>query len=649
MIDPSAIDASVSPCDDFYHYACGNWIQSTPIPQDQSRWTRSFSVLSDQNLALLRQVLEDYSNKKNEPPTPNSGKLGDFYASCMNQDAIDAETKGILEMQVYRIARLRRMQDLPSMLGQLHLQGVNAFFGFGSSPDNKNPEMQIGFVTQGGQTLDDPASYTSTDPAVVKIREAYRSHIQKIFVLAGIKDQDAKTMMERAFGVEAALAKVSLRPEDQDDPSKLYNPVDFTKLQAASPQFDWSSYFRSVGIAPPALINNSIPQFLTGLDAYLKTASLDDIRAYLLFMDLEARASSLSRTVSSEWFDFNQHILNGQKERSPRWKECVSAVSGSMGEALGEAFVAKAFSPTAKVRMLDMIANLKSSLKNDLDGLTWLDDPTRAAALQKLSLISEKIGYPDVWRNYDALAVSRASYASNMLAAQEFGARRDLKKIGTSTDHKEWGMTPQTVNAYYSPDDNSINFPAAILQFPFFSEQTVDAENYGAIGMVIGHEMTHGFDTSGSQYDGHGVLSNWWSPKVKEDFVSRSQCLKDQYSGYQVLPGVNVNGKLTITENIADNGGIKLAFGAYMLEKRNHPDNQVFAGLNDSQQFYVSFAQSWCTNARDEYLRTQVTRDSHSPSQFRVNGPLANSLDFRQAFNCPIGSAMAPVNRCEMW
>ena len=648
VLDPAAMDTSVNPCQDFYQYSCGTWIKNTPIPSDQSAWARSFSVVYDQNLVTLNTVLQDYSQGHFTPATPYQEKLGDFYASCMDENQIDRDSATALKSQLSSIDHIQTRDQIATVIGRLHLAGISVFFSFGAAGDLKEPTLEIAEVDQGGMGLPDSTFYTKTDDASVAVRAKYQEHITKMFLLAGTSNTEALSAAAEVMAVEYTLAANALPPEDLQDPTKLYHPGDLKALQAQTRSLDWPQYFAALGIKTPQIIDPTEPQFMEAVDSILNS-DLGRLKTYLKWHVIEAMAPYLGKSIYNEWFDFNGRILNGQQVPAPRWKTCVKSVSGSMSEALGQAFVAKTFSPQAKQRALELIANLRDSFQIDLKSLIWLDDSTRAAALAKLDLMTQKIGYPDHWRNYDGLVVTRNSYWENTLQAAIFEGHRQFNKIGDKVDPSEWGMSPQTVNAYYDPNLNQINFPAGILQAPFFSEQASDANNFGAIGMVIGHEMTHGFDTTGSKFDGHGVQKDWWSPGVKTLFEKQAQCLENQYSQYSPLPGVNVNGKLTITENIADQGGLKLAFNAFKLASANKPAEPIVAGLDQYQQFFVSMAQLWCENQTEESARKQVSGDPHSPARFRVIGTVTNNPDFAEAFKCAAGTPMAPQNRCSIW
>jgi putative endopeptidase len=648
-IDPDAMDTKTNPCTDFYQYSCGGWMNKTTIPSDQSDWARSFSVINEQNLATLQTVLVDYSNGKTTNSSPYAAKLGSYFASCMNEGAVENQSAKAISSQLSEINKLNSKAALAGLVGKMHLKGAPAFFSFSAAADLHDSTLEIAEVDQGGMGLPDSGYYTKQDAGSQKIRDQYLAHIKAMLVLAGYSAADADAAAADVFAIEKSLGENALPPESLQDPTVLYHGLDLTALRAQTPDFNWDLYFTSLSIPAPKLINVTEAKFMAEVNNLVKNTDLGAIRNYLKFRTLESMAPALGKAIYAEWFDFNGKILAGRQVQAPRWKKCVQAVSGGMSEALGQAFVEKTFSPQAKKRAVELIANLHDAFKRNLQTLSWLDEKTRIAALEKLELITQKIGYPDKWRNYDTLVITRGSYWKNELNATVFENLRNLRKIGGKVDPSEWGMSPQTVNAYYDPSVNQINFPAGILQPPFFAEANSDAVNYGAIGMVIGHEMTHGFDTTGSQFDGHGVQNDWWSPAVKTLFQGKAQCLENQYSQYQALPDLKVNGKLTITENIADQGGLKLAFAAYKLASLGKPAEPAVAGLNSDQQFFVSMGQIWCEKQTDAALRRQVTGNPHSPAKFRVIGTMVNSADFAATFNCPVGTPMNPANRCEIW
>jgi predicted metalloendopeptidase len=638
-VDPAALDRSVDPCTDFYQYSCGNWLKGFDLPADQSRWTRSFTGISEGNLSTLKDIVEK-----------DHGKLGTLYQSCMKEEVIESGNRKSLDAALSILVSFKEKKDLAAVISVIHRRGGAAFFRFGRDYDLKNPrDAWISAVAQGGYTLPDTDYYRGTEDSQKKIREALKQYMEKIFGLNGSDAESAKNKAQAVFKIEDRLAQAGLPPEELQDATTLYHLKEMSYLKSTLPSLSWEEYFKGLGLPIPKIINVTEERFFTALEKTLSETSVEDLKSYLEYRILQDSAPYLGKTFQDPWFDFNKKTLNGQKERQPRWKECVRHVGDLMDESLGGEFVKRLFSAKAKSRAKTMISNLELAFKQNLGALPWLDEATRKAALNKLSKFDQKIGYPEKWKDYSKLKLDQKDFLANAMSASKLEEERQLKTIGTPVDLKEWGMPPQQVNAYYDPSLNQINFPAAILQPPFFSERFPDSYNYGAIGMVIGHEISHGFDTSGSKFDGDGVMNNWWSNVVKTNFDQKAACLIDQYSGFEVLPGLKVNGKLTITENIADNAGLKVAYLAFQLSKKGRKATSAVAGLTEEQQFFVSHAQAWCTKTSDAYLRKQVSGDPHSPSVARVNGPVMNNEFFSEAFKCESGKPMAPKNRCLVW
>ena len=644
--DINALDRSVDPCVDFYQFACGNWLKNNPIPADQSRWGR-FSELLERNQLILRDVLQ-----KQEANNPGRDavdqKIGDYYQACMDEKAIDAKGIAPLKPMLESIAAVKDKAELAPLLAKLHREGVDALFSFGPEPEFKNAKMEGAAVDQGGIGLPEKDYYFRTDAKSVELRKQYVGHITNMLKLAGESADQAAKDAQTVMNLETSLAKNSMGNVERRDPQKLYNPKTKQELVAMDPGFDWNKYF--VAIDSPSFdnINLDSPQFISSMNDLVTTTSLDDLKTYLRWQTLHAFAASLSTPFVNENFDFYGKTLNGTKELRPRWKRCVQYTDHQLGEALGQAYVKVAFPPDAKERMEKMVHNLEGSMKTDIEGLDWMTPDTKKAAIVKLSMIKDKIGYPDKWRDYSKYNVVRGDFVGNTIRGNEFEAQRELDKIGKPVDRTEWGMTPPTVNAYYNPFENNINFPAGILQPPFFDNKLDDAVNYGAIGAVIGHEMTHGFDDQGRQFDGNGDLRDWWTPADGKAFEQRAQCLIDEYSSFVATDDVHVNGKLTLGENTADNGGLRVALMALNESFHGNPPGKV-DGFTPEQRAFLGFGQIWCENQRPEALRVQAQTNPHSPGQWRANGVVRNMPEFRKAFGCKEGQPMAPVNACRVW
>jgi putative endopeptidase len=689
-VDESALDRSASACTDFYQFACGSWIKSTPIPADKPSWSRSFDVIQERNENELRAILERYAAGQGKDE-PNAQKLGDFYAACIDEGAIEKAGLGALKGEFDAIEKIKTAKDLIPVLASLHGRDVTAGFAFGSQQDYKDATQVIAAVTQAGLGLPDRDYYLKNDEATAKIRAAYVEHITNMLVLLGDKPEAARAAAATVLRFEHALADVSLSHEERRDPQKNYHRLERAGLEKAAPDFAWGEYFTALGVGNVAAINVAQPEFIKGFDALLlagapciaeapiesasaatgkgkpavKAAATSkpvavkgcaapakrfpaaEWKTYLRWHTIRAAASSLSSRFVDERFRFDR-TLTGAEKLPPRWKRCVRAVDDALGEALARPFVAKMLGPEGKAATKAMVQNLEQALSDDLDHLGWMDAATRAKAHEKLSAIANKIGYPDVWRSYDALAVTRGDYLQNRLHAAAFDVKRDLAKIGKPLDRTEWGMTPPMVNAYYDPSMNEIVFPAGILSPPFYSNGATRAANYGGIGRVIGHELTHGFDDEGRQFDAKGSLTDWWSKTVGEEFDRRASCVEKQYDGYVAVGDTHLKGKLTLGENIADLGGLRIAYAAMKKEQASAPP-QPPASFTPEQQFFLGFAQAWCTNQRPEYMQLMAKNNPHSPPRFRVNGPMGNLPEFAEAFQCKADAPMMRKERCEVW
>ncbi|MDE1147401.1 MAG: M13 family metallopeptidase [Azospirillaceae bacterium] len=640
------VDNDISPCENFFLHACSVWNKANPIPADQSRWG-TFNKLADDNLALLHDELD----KLAAHPTPESARVADFYAACMDEAGIESRGLAPLQPLLGRITGLKSKKGLTALLIDLHIAGVNAFHRVGQQQDYKDATQVIAGVYQGGMGLPDKTYYFKDDEKSKQQRAAYVAHIQKMMELAGVPAATAAAKAATVMRIETQLADASLDRTAMREPENRYHIKTFAELQALDPAVNWTTYVHAAGIKPPATLNVSNPDFMKRESQLIQTLSLDDIKTYLTWRTLSAYATWLPDAFVQENFNFFDRTMRGAKEMKPRWKRCVAATDVALGEDLGKYFVARAFGPEKKARMQQLVADIRKSLDETFPTLTWMSAETQAKAHAKLAAFTSKIGYPDKWRDYSALKVERGDALGNALRAEGFEFHYDLGKIGKPVDKGEWGMTPPTVNAYYSSTHNDINFPAGILQPPFFNDAADDAVNYGAIGVVIGHEISHGFDDQGRKFDGDGNLKDWWTVEDAEKFKTRAQCLVDQYSNNVADGDVKENGKLKLGENTADNGGIRVAYRALMerLTAQGKRDEKV-GGLSPAQRFFYGFAQVWCGEARPEYRRLQAQTDPHSLGEYRVNDTLSNMTEFAEAFHCkPTDKMVAGDKACRVW
>jgi len=636
-LDPKNMDTSVKPQDDFYLYANGGWLKHNPVPPEYSRWG-SFSELEEKNNEALRKIAEKAANTRADPATaPEVQKVGDYYASGMDEKTIESVRTTPLEDELKRIDAIKDRSDLLKAIAHLHAIGVDAFFQFGSGQDAKDSTREIAQAVQGGLGLPDRDYYIKTDEDSKKKRAAYIEHVTKMLTLLGEMPSKAAEDANKIMAFETALAKASRTRVELRDPQKNYNKMSPADLQKLTPDWSWSEYFKAINLAEPGDVNVGQPDFFKGANATLSKTSIDDWKTYLRWHLIDDAAAELSKDFVNEDFNFNQRVLRGTKEIKPRWRRVVAATDGAMGEALGKLYVAEYFPPEAKARALEMITNLKAALADRIKTLDWMDEPTKQQALKKLAAMNVKIGYPDKWRDYSLLKIDRGPYVSNAMRAANFEVNRELKKIGQPVDRTEWGMTPPTVNAYYNAHMNEIVFPAGILQPPFFDPKADDAVNYGGMGAVIGHEMTHGFDDQGRQFDAAGNLRDWWSPESAAKFKERSQAVVQQYSEYEPVRGTHINGELTLGENIADIGGAKLAYAALQkaLDKNPQAREQKIDGFTPEQRFFLGWAQVWHANQLEDDLRLRLNTDPHSPTHYRCNGPISNMPEFAKAFNLP--------------
>jgi predicted metalloendopeptidase len=643
LIDPAAMDKTTAPCENFYQYSCGSWIKNTTLPSDQSIWDRGFnSGLPQRTNQEITDILTSYAHNTFIPNVPYAKKLGDFYSSCMNQALINETSQAELLKQLALIDHIQTTEDLPKAIAALHVKQINVLFNFYSQIDMQNPQLVIGKIAQDAVLGMSKSNYLNQDSDSAKLRDQYEAYGATLFQLAGNAPETAKTKMKVVLAIETELAQGQLSSEDLNNASKRYHPMTLKQLESAAPSFDWAEYFQALSIQEPQLINVQGLTFLNALNHILKTYSLDDLKTYFQWEILQTLAPILSAPYSQAYFDFEQHDLEGQASMAPRDIQCEQIVSQSMGNAIGHAYVQKYFSPRAKRMAESMMKNIMAAFKADLQNISWLDDQTRQAALKKLSLMQVRIGYPDQWRSYDGLKITQNDLLENVLRAAEFNKNDDLNKINKPTNPNEFTQDPQEINASPIFQTNSIEVLAGILQPPYFSEDASDAENYGGIGLVMAHELTHGFDTSGRKFNAYGVMQDWWTKQSEQNYLTRVSCLEKQYSQYQILPGLFVNGDLTITENIADNGGLKLAYEAFKLADPKSSNS-------DDQKFFLSFSQPFCTKATDQYWRDSISNNPHSPSEFRVNGTVSNNDFFTEVFSCKAGEPMYPVKRCGIW
>ena len=648
--DLANIDQNTQACTDFYQYATGGWLRRNPIPAAFPTWGVD-SALEDQNREILRTILEAASQNKNAARGSSEQKVGDFYASCMNEDKIEADGISPLAAELARLDKIKDQRTLQEAIAHLHAIGINALFLVGSTQDAKNSAEVIAEIWQGGLGLPEGEYYFKTDDKSKEIREAYIKHVAKMFESMGDDTAKAAGEAQTILNFEMKLAEAWMPRVERRDPQKVYNRRTLAQLKTLAPNFDWDAYLKGVGVSQRTDTNVGQPKFFERVNQQISGVPLTDWRTYLRWRLINGTAATLSKKFVDEDFDFKGRVLTGTTELLPRWKRCVAAADNEMGEALGEVYVKQAFPPEAKRRALEMVANLVAALRSDLTTLSWMSDPTRRQAIIKLEAFIRKIGYPDKWRDYSALAIDRGPYASNVIRADSFETRRNLRKIGQPVDKTEWGMTPPTVNAYYNPAINEIVFPAGIMQPPFFSIAYDDAINYGAMGAVIGHEMTHGFDDQGRQYDAKGNLANWWTDADMAKFKERAECIVKQFDGFEVEPGLFQNGQLVQGESIADLGGLVVAYAAFQKSMEGKPRPANIDGFTPEQRFFLGYAFSWATNVRPEYARLMVATNPHPLPKFRVNGPLANFPAFAQAFQCKTGDTMVreDKDRCQIW
>jgi putative endopeptidase len=637
-LDKKNIDPSVNPTADFYHYAIGNWLKNNPIPDEYTRWG-SFEILGETNNKVLKEILEAAANNKSAPKGSNQQKIGDYYFAGMDTVKIEKDGYKPIQSQLTAIEGMNSKADLYKEIAFLHLRVTSPLFGFGVGADAKNSSMNIPHIFQSGLGLPDRDYYLNSDPRSQQIRERYLQLMTNMFKLVGISEVDAKKDADKVMEIETRLAKASSTRVERRDPIKNYNKMSFDSLKAISPNIDWNLYFTSLGISAPSEYNVNQPRFIKEVSALLKDVQINDLKPYLRWHLIRGAANYLSSAFVNESFEFGGKFMQGAKVMQPRWKRVMQATNGALGELLGEVYVSKTFPPEAKDRAKVIVNNLISALKERITNLEWMGNDTKKAALIKLAAITIKIGYPDKWKDYSSLQMSRDSYFENDMNASEFLNRQDYDKIGKPVDKTEWGMLPQTVNAYYNPVNNEIVFPAAILQPPFFNVDADDAVNYGGMGVVIGHEITHGFDDSGRMYDAQGNIKDWWTETDAKNFEERGKAIVDQFNSIAAIDTFHVNGALTEGENIADLGGLKISLTA-LKKTDEYKSGEKINGFTPVQRFFLSYAQIWENNIRDEALKLRLKTDPHSPGWQRINAPLSNMPEFWEAFGVKPGDPM---------
>jgi endothelin-converting enzyme/putative endopeptidase len=649
-LDQRFLDTTADPCVDFFQYACGNFAKYYPIPNDRSSYSAG-ALLFDHNEAILHTMLEKAADG-GPNRTPNQQKIGDYYAACMDSAAIDKKGTTVFQAEFDRIAALKDKRELSPLLAHYQLSNINVLLGLGEQQDFKDATKQIAAADQGGLGLPERDYYLRQGDADEKIRKEYVEHIAKTLKLLGESESDAAKDAANIFQLEKSLAKASMDVTSRRDPKAVYHMMSVADLQKLSPALNWEQLLSEAKFPSVAEINVVSPDYFRGMNAAIEAADLNTIKAYLRWQVVVSSDSVvLPKPLDDENFDFFGRKLRGQPEQQPRWKRCVQATDRALGEALGEVYVAQEFPPSNKAATLQMVHDIETAMNQDIDTLDWMSAETKVRAKAKLHAVADKIGYPDHWRDYSKLTVHRNDAYENTQQAIMFENLRQINKIGKPVDRGEWGMTPPTVDAYYNPSMNDINFPAGILQPPFYDPKASDATNYGDIGGVVGHELTHGFDDEGRQFDGNGNLSDWWTAEDGKKFEEKADCTVKEYGSFVAVDDVKVNGKLTLGENTADNGGLRLALIAFLADanRKGIDLSKKENGYTPLQQFFLGHGQGWCGNTRPEQTRLQVQTDPHSPRKFRVNGVVVNMPEFGQAFSCKRGQPMFPTNVCRVW
>ena len=646
-VEADALDRKADPCADFYQFACGGWIAKNPLPPDQSRYGR-FTEVQDRNFTILRRILETPAAAGGSQD--DRRKAADYYAACMDEAKIEAGGVLPIASDLLTIDELVNPDDLPVLVARLHAIGVPALFRFGARSDVQGDStQQIADLDQADLSLPDRDYYLKTDARSVELRDKFVAVVEKMLALSGTRPEQAAADAKAVLSIETALASAMLDRVQRRDPKNRLHTLSLSELQTLTPNFSWRKYATAAEAPKFQVLNVAAPDYLKAVDRLVAEMSASgDLKAYLRWHVIHQAADLLPKAFADADFDFFKRTLNGQKQPLPRWRRCVADTDARLGEALGKAFVEEAFGPQAKADMLKMVQDIKGAMQQDIDAAPWMSGETKKAAMLKLNAVIDRIGYPDTWRDYASLEVSRDEAIGNRERALAFDRRRTLAKIGQPVDRGEWGMTPPTVNAYYSPDRNNINFPAGILQPPFYRAGRDPAVNYGGAGAVIGHELTHGFDDQGRKYDGQGNLRDWWTPADGKAYEERVSCVADQYSGFSVAGDTKVNGRLTLGENTADNGGLRLALMAYLAGPGAKMKDKI-DGFTPEQRVFLGWAQVWCENATPEAERVKAATNPHSSNKYRVNGPLSNMPEFAKAFSCKANAPMVRQSACRVW
>ncbi|HEY2914367.1 MAG TPA: M13 family metallopeptidase [Candidatus Angelobacter sp.] len=649
--DLSAVDSTLSPCEDFYRYACGNWMKSHSIPPDQAWWGR-FSDFFSGNETLLREIMENAARKASDR-TRAEQLVGDYYNACTNEAEIDRRGSAPLRAELRSIASLQSKPDLTRELARLHALGLPALFNMRSRRDPADSSMIIAEVDRGGLTLPNRDYYLRNDAEMSEIRKKYLDHLARMFQLAGDTETEAEAEARAVLEVESTMATAALDLSARRNPDNLKHIAGMEELSRLAPAILWPKYFHDMGIPPVNRLNIAEPVYLKALDALLAQGPSSNVRSYLRWQVIDFFVPALSESFAIQDFNFRGKVLGGRNAILARWKRCVELVNDQLGEAVGQIYVAKTLHSGGKAQVLKIVEAEEAAMAADINSLTWMSPETKRNALTKLNTIVKRIGYPDQWQDYSSLQIHHGNLLQSYADASRFVTRHRLEKIGKPASDREWSMTPQTIDASYNPQENTMNFPAGILRPPFYDNEADEAVNFGAIGVVIGHELTHGFDDEGRKFDLHGNLHDWWTVADSKQFEERSQCFVNEYNDVEVLPGLKANGKLTVGENIADNGGVRIAYTAWMntMKQANPevPERVGKDGFTPTQRFFLTYAQLWCQNMSEGYMRQRTLNNEHSLGPWRVNGVVQNMPEFAAAFSCSRRDKMVRQNACSIW